>query len=483
MVEAVTELPCARCERPCRRTRDPWPEGVICEACRKQASRRRGTCATCAVERLLPGNDGHGNPICVDCAGIPTSFRCDSCGVEDEFWYARTCLRCSLHRRLVELLDDGTRRVAPLLLPLLSALCAADPSRGLSWLRSAPVRDRLRALASGQVAITHAGLDVLGRSSGVEYLRDLLMAHGVLPRRDKHLAQFEGWAALRLETVAHAEDRAAITAYVRWHQLRRLRADASTGELGKSKADLARQQTNIAIKFLAWLRRRGLVLAACRQADLDAWLASPVTTRLHTRSFLVWAMDNGRCPRLVLPRHRGGVPRTMSQARRTELVAQLFVDESIELADRVAGCIILLYAQPIARVAQIKVAHLKERDQEVWLRLAGEAVPLPEPLGSLAMKLKGRRPNMATAANPESPWLFPGRSAGHPLEARQLARRLGRVGVSRLGRLAAFHQLVTAIPAPVLAELLGYNPKVAAERAAELATDWAGYAALKSRDA
>lgn len=89
---------------------------------------------------------------------------------------------------------------------------------------------------------------------------------------------------------------------------------------------------------------------------------------------------------------------------------------------------------------------------------------------------------MATAANPESPWLFPGRSAGHPLEAKQLARRLGRIGVSRLGRLAAFHQLVTAIPAPVLAELLGYNPKVAAERAAELATDWAGYAALQSRD-
>ena len=44
-----------------------------------------------------------------------------------------------------------------------------------------------------------------------------LMAHGVLPRRDKHLAHFERWAAHRLETVAHAEDRAAITAYVRWH--------------------------------------------------------------------------------------------------------------------------------------------------------------------------------------------------------------------------------------------------------------------------
>jgi hypothetical protein len=422
-------------------------------------------------------------PICADCAGITTSFRCASCGLEDEFWYAQTCLRCSLRRRLDDLLDDGTGRVAPLLLPVFSALCAADASRGLCWLRSAPVRDRLRGLATGDVALTHQGLDALGRSGGVEYLRDLLTAHRVLPQRDKHLGQFERWAADRLDTVAHAEDRATITAYLRWHQLRRLRADAGTVALTKSKADLARQQTNIAIKFLAWLRRRGRPLAACRQADVDAWFASPVTTRLHTRSFLVWAMDNRRCPKLTLPRHRGGVPRTMSQARRAELVAQLFVDESIELADRVAGCIVLLYAQPISRVAQVKVAHLEERGQEVWLPLAEEHIPPPEPLSSLALKLKAHRPNMATAANRESPWLFPGRSAGQPIQPKQLARRLASIGISRLGRLAAFHRLVTEIPAPVLAELLGYNPKVVTERAAELATDWAGYAALKSRDA
>jgi hypothetical protein len=126
---ATASLVCARCEAPCRR-RVRWPEGVVCEACRKRASRRRGKCATCAVERLLPGNDVNGMPICVDCAGITTSFRCASCGLEDEFWYAQTCLRCSLRRRLEDLLDDGTGRVAPLLLPVFSALCAADPSRG-----------------------------------------------------------------------------------------------------------------------------------------------------------------------------------------------------------------------------------------------------------------------------------------------------------------------------------------------------------------
>lgn len=102
-------------------------------------------------------------------------------------------------------------------------------------------------------------------------------------------------------------------------------------------------------------------------------------------------------------------------------------------------------------------------------------------MGSLALRLVDHRANIATAANRDSPWLFPGRSAGHPIQAKQLARRLAAIGINRLGRLAALHQLVTAIPAPVLAELLGYNGKVVAERAAELAADCAAYAALRSR--
>jgi len=38
---------------------------------------------------------------------------------------------------------------------------------------------------------------------------------------------------------------------------------------------------------------------------------------------------------------------------------------------------------------------------------------------------------------------------------------------------------VREIPAPVVAELLGYNPRVAASRAAELAVDWADYASIR----
>jgi hypothetical protein len=172
----------------------------------------------------------------------------------------------------------------------------------------------------------------------------------------------------------------------------------------------------------------------------------------------------------------------MGQVERIALVARLFADDSLELIDSMAGCLMLLYAQPVTRLIQLKVADLESRGEEVWLRLAGEHLPLPEPLCRLAVELRNRRRNMRTAANPQSVWLFPGRSAGQPITASHLSRRLTAIGVDRLARVAAFHQLVMEIPAPVVAELLGYNPKVAAARAAELAVDWADYATMKLRE-
>jgi hypothetical protein len=45
----------------------------------------------------------------------------------------------------------------------------------------------------------------------------------------------------------------------------------------------------------------------------------------------------------------------------------------------------------------------------------------------------------------------------------------------------ALNTLITEIPAPLLAEALGYHPKTVTLRAGELGTDWASYAASKAR--
>ncbi|MEV5085330.1 hypothetical protein AB0K74_43590 [Streptomyces sp. NPDC056159] len=45
------------------------------------------------------------------------SYQCSRCGAEDKLHRARLCTRCTIADRLDELLDDGTGRIRPELLP------------------------------------------------------------------------------------------------------------------------------------------------------------------------------------------------------------------------------------------------------------------------------------------------------------------------------------------------------------------------------
>ena len=383
-----------------------------------------------------------------------------------------------------EVLDDGHGCVDARLLGLHEGLCAmAVPHNGRCWLGQPAVRERLRRLVSGEVALTHDGVDTLAAGLGREYLRELLVAHRVLPARDKYLAAFERWTTTRLDTVPAGEDRQLIRTYLAWHHHRRLRERAELGLLHESTAQSARQQTNVAVAFLARLAERGRSLADCRQADIDEWFATGTTTRWALRNFLTWAIVQRRCPALEVPRYRGRSAPALSQQVRLVILNRLFTDTDVELSDRVAGCLVLIYAQPIARIRTLTVDDLDRRGQETWIRFAREHVPLPEPVGELATTLAATaRRNMATAANPTSPWLFPGRAPTQAVQAEQPAERLARLGISRVGRLAALNSLVAQVPGPVLGQLIGYSATIIAQHASAQGVDWASYAALKSRE-
>ncbi|MBF6302854.1 hypothetical protein IU459_35820 [Nocardia amamiensis] len=105
---------------------------------------------------------------------------------------------------------------------------------------------------------------------------------------------------------------------------------------------------------------------------------------------------------------------------------------------------------------------------------------MPEPLGGLISDLITQRRNLGTAANLTSSWLFPGQRPNQPITTRRLRERLRRLGITSASRVAAFNELLREIPAPVLADLVGCNPKFAAERASLLATDWANCAAIRA---
>lgn len=405
---------------------------------------------------------------------------CRSCGADDDFDTLVRCRRCSLRARLDTVFDDGTGAIHPALVPLVAALAAMEvPSGGLSWLEDRRVVERIGSLATGAVPLTHDGMDMLGFSNGREHLRELLITHGVLPARDRHLAAFERWSTTRLAGIEHPGDRRLIAAYLRWHHGPRLARLAHAGTLTESRYAVARAQTNIAIRFLGWLRARDTDLVAATQADIDAWFAAGPTTRTHSRSFLRWAMSTHRRATLQLPPDKQSAPRAITETARLDLLSRFLDDGDIALVDRVAGCLVLLYALPISRINRLRRTDFQPMDGGLALRLGDDLVPVPAPLGVLVERLVGQRDHLTCAGHPDSDWLFPGRCAGQPIESEQLADRLNRHGVTRAARVAALDALLTTVPAPVLAKLLDRRPWRVADRSRILGTDWRRYVALR----
>jgi hypothetical protein len=472
---------CARCGQ-LRPRSVRWPDGIICASCHRAVYRRIGDCADCGNRRILPGQrDGH--PLCAPCSGI-SGFVCATCGADDEvFWGVRECERCALRRRANALLDDGTGTAPAFLTPLVEALCSSrNPASTEKWLRYPGVGERLRALATGDLPLTHEAFSALPRSSSITYLRELLMATGLLPQRNPELLKFDEWTTDLLGRIDAAEGRQALATYIRWHHRHRILRQLDNGNLRPSAWSTARNQAKAARDFLGWLRSRGQTLAECTQHDIDDWFASGPKTRLLARIFMTFAIRQRLCPKLHIPNPpRTVTPAAQPQPERIALVRQLFTDETLPPIDRVVGLLVLLYAQPATRITQIRLDDVTTRDDQVFLRIAAEELPMPEPLGGLITELISQRRNMSTAANPVSAWLLPGQRPNRPITTTRLRERLRRLGITGTGRVAAFNELLREIPAPVLADLVGCNPKFAAERASLLATDWANYAAIRTR--
>ena len=430
----------------------------------------------------LPANGPGGARLCAECGGITEDLRCVSCGAGDDFDTLLRCRRCSLRVRLDRLFDNGAGHINPALVPLVDALAAMEvPRGGLSWLSHTTTVERVRAIATAAVPLSHEGVDQLPASNGREHLRELLVVHHILPARDRRLAAYERWAANRLAAISDPHHRRLIAAFLRWHHRPRLERLAADGELTENCYSTARAQTNIAIRLLAWLGQHDTGLEDCTQTDIDTWFANGPSTRLQTRTFLRWAIRTGRRAALELPADRQATPDAMPETERLELLARLLADDTIDIVDRVAGLLVVLYALPASRINRLRLTDLHATPDGLTLRLGPDPLFVPAPLTTLINELADHRRHLNGAGHPHSQWLFPGRRAGQPIEAEQLAERLNRYGITRRARTAALNALLTDVPAPVLAKLLDRKPWRITTRAATLGTDWARYASLRTK--
>ena len=407
---------------------------------------------------------------------------CTRCGHQGRLPAGRRCARCALTDQLALALDDGTGRVNPALAPLLAALTAMDkPRAGLIWLQNPKVPQLLSDLATGRIPLTHEGLHAVPSWRTAAYLRDLLMTCGVLATIDKQLVHYETWLHRRLADLADGDSPhlRLLRQFAGWDQLPRLRATAERRPLTPSHRQFASDQLTQAHRFLGWLQQRDHTLAQATQADLDAWHATHNDhQRRCLRAFLRWATRAGHLPKLTLPPLPVRRVAPLTQHRRLELLGQLLTDQDRPLRSRVAACLMLLFAQPATRIVRLTIDDItRAADGQVFIRFGEPPTPVPEPFATLLLQATTQRDNLQTATNPGARWLFPGRRAGQPLHASHLSQLVRDLGVPALaGRTAALRQLVLQVPAPVVAQALGYHHSTTTRVASEAGTPWSRYA-------
>jgi hypothetical protein len=168
----------------------------------------------------------------------------------------------------------------------------------------------------------------------------------------------------------------------------------------------------------------------------------------------------------------------LTQEQRLDWLQELLTGESETLPYRVAGTLLLLYAQPPTRIAPLTMESLVFTPDELRITLGTEPAPVPEPFASLIREHVANRPNLRTAGGTvETPWLFPSIRAGNHIDPQSIMHRLRGLGIDRHGaRNSALQNLVKEAPPPIVAELLGYSYQVAHLHAQKAAQTWSQYA-------
>lgn len=463
---------CETCNKP-RRSDSPLP----CEPCRAFPRRARGTCLTCQRPDMPVDEDS----LCRTCRErrARCCADCQQSGPRIAIGGLMVCHPCALRRTVDELLPSHP---SGLLHALRPAILAAAPLTTRKWLIRPVIAALLTNLDTGRRPLTHATLDAQPASRGVEHLRNLLLGCGSLPADpDRQLRQFEQNSQLLLGSLA-VEDARIVRSWQRWQVLPRLRQQLdgpvdSTVAVANAKGTLIQ-----VIAFLTALQASERTLASCTQADLDSWFSTQKARPHFVRAFLAYAQRTKHLPRgLTLP----AAYRTSSQPpadpeQRWHIARRLVHDDTLDTADRVAGALVVLYAQPLVRICALSTDQVQTDGETVTLRLGDSPLELQEPFATLIQALPLRR-RAGVAEQLPSNWLFPGSVAGGHLAPVSLGHRLREIGIEpRRMRLAALDQLSREVLPAMLSGILGLNVPGTVRHTSQTGGDWAKYAASRS---
>ena len=460
---------CPGCARPARRE-----DERVCGRCRRDAHRRRGRCATCAQpDRVL---DDRG--LCRGCRER-AARRCADCHQNRPLTAVagqQLCDRCALVRTVDGLLVDHPPGA---LHALRAPILAAEPMTTGRWLRRPTITALLAALDSGRLPLTHATMDAQPPTRAIEHLRDLLLASGALaPDPDRPIDRLQHDSDQMLAAL-DVNDARVVRSWLRWQVLPRLRHHhEGTVDLGAAVAN-ARRTLRSVIAFLATIEATHRTLASVHQGDIDSWFASLRARPHQVRPFLTWARRTRVLPPAIIlpPAFSGRGDLRTDPEHRWTIARRLVRDDDLDPLDRVAGALVVLYAQPLVRICALTTDDIATDGDIVTVRLGGDRLQLPEPFATLIQSLPLRR-RQGVAEQFPGDWLFPGQRAGRHLAATSLGRRLRTIGIEpRRTRLAALDQLSAEIPPAMLAGVLGLKTSHVVRHTTYAGGDWGRYAA------
>jgi len=458
-----------------------WPEGAICGPCFTTAARTYGLCSFCGAERLVPGQTPTGAALCRDCAGITTNLDCDNCGREAERLRGGQCARCVVTTDLERILSPHHPPDMRLKRLIVELAAVPRPESIITWMRQPTTAALLTLIGTRELQLSHDAFDAMPPSKALEHLREMLIAHRMMPGRgDRYLARFEQWLNQRLQTLHDTPTIAnPIEQFARWHHLRRLRDNDNPTRNMDNATRSAKQEITEAGKFLTWLLTEyGTTIDDLTQGQLDTYLSEGTTTRTLIRNFIQWRARAGIAPPF---KTRYRVARTTPLASTREhldLIKHVIEADHALLSTRIAALLLMLFGTPLDRICRLTVDDVVTTPTRTTIALGEVPAPIPPALLPLFHQHLEQRANSRTM-NHRSAWLFPGYTAGQHISEQSLMHRLRSLGIDiKAARNTALHDLTKEIDAASLADLLGYSTQVMNIHAARAAVPMATYPAI-----
>ncbi|MCH6472529.1 hypothetical protein [Sinomonas terrae] len=176
--------------------------------------------------------------------------------------------------------------------------------------------------------------------------------------------------------------------FARWHHLRRIRSTATPESPARGPVHSAKQEITETAKFLQWLwETHHRNAASCTQQDADEWRASGPTTRKLIRTFFVFARKTRLNTSVDIGYYTAQSRPTLAQDRRLAWLRELLTGTSESRPYRVAGILLLLYAQPLVRVAALRADAITvdPATGQTYITFGVRPVPVPAPFGDLLL--------------------------------------------------------------------------------------------------